>query len=116
MPTEVAISTTTLSAPEAFPFEKILDGKPDAKVQWLRTSTHGDGQLLTGMFTSQTCSVEYEFIGDESMHLLEGRITVEMVGGDTVTLNPGDIASFPKGAKSVWHIHGPMKKFFVISG
>ena len=31
-------------------------------------------------------------------------------------LHPGDIVSFPKGATSVWRVHKPFKKFFVISG
>jgi len=114
--TEVAVSTSSANDYVEFPFEVIHEGSPQAKVHWLRSSTHGEGQLLTGTFTAQPCSVGYEFIGDESLHLLEGRVTVEMEGGETVSLGPGDIASFPKGAKSVWHIHEPMKKFFVISG
>jgi uncharacterized cupin superfamily protein len=114
--TDVAVSTSTPDGYEDFPFEVIHEGKPEAKVHWLRSSTHGEGQLMTGIFTVEPCRVDYEFIGDESLHLLAGRVTVEMEGGGTVSLKPGDIASFPKGAKSVWHIHESMKKFFVISG
>jgi hypothetical protein len=101
---------------EPFPFEEVYEGEPDGKVHWLRQGSGGDGLLLTGMFTGQPCKVPYEFIGDESFHLMEGEVTIEVEGGDTVDLTPGDIASFPKGARSVWTIKSPMKKFFVISG
>jgi uncharacterized cupin superfamily protein len=100
---------------EPFPLDAV-EGEPNGQVNWLRQDTAGDGMLLTGMFTCNPAKVDYTFVGDESLHLMEGRITVEMEGGETVELKPGDVASFPKGARSVWHIHEPMKKFFVISG
>jgi uncharacterized cupin superfamily protein len=114
--TSAAVSGISPGDWEPFPFEDIQEGEPDGKVHWLRQGSGGDGVLLTGMFTAQPCKVGYEFIGDESLHLMEGEITVEVEGGDQVELQPGDIASFPKGARSVWTIKSPMKKFFVISG
>jgi uncharacterized cupin superfamily protein len=115
-PAKTAVTTDNPSDYEDFPLPDVIDGKPEGKVHWLRTSTEGDGQLLTGMFTAQPSKVNYEFVGDESLHLMEGRVTVEMSDGETVEMKAGDVASFPKGAKSVWTIHEPMKKFFVISG
>lgn len=100
---------------EPFPLDAI-EGEPNGQVNWLRQTTSGDGMLLTGMFTCDPAKIDYTFVGDESLHLLEGTITVEMEDGETVELQPGDTVSFAKGAKSVWHIHEPMKKFFVISG
>jgi uncharacterized cupin superfamily protein len=113
---KAAVSTDDPTQYEDFPLPDVLEGTPNGKVHWLRTSTGGDGQLLTGMFTAEPSKVNYEFIGDESLHHMQGRVTVEMDSGDTIDLRPGDVASFPKGAKSVWTIHEPMKKFFVISG
>jgi len=34
----------------------------------------------------------------------------------SVTLQPGNIASFPKGATSTWTVRRTLRKFFVISG
>jgi hypothetical protein len=110
------VSGVSPSEWEPFPFAEVHEGDPDGRVHWLRQESGGDGILLTGIFTAQPCKVPYEFIGDESFHLMEGEITVAVEGGDTVDLGPGDIASFPKGARSAWHIKSPMKKFFVISG
>jgi uncharacterized cupin superfamily protein len=110
-----AVTTDNPSDYEDFPLE-VIEGDPQGKVHWLRTSTGGDGQLLTGMFTAQPSKVKYTFIGDESLHLMEGRVTVEMEDGEQFTVSAGEVAAFPKGANSVWTIHEPMKKFFVISG
>ena len=96
--------------------ENVLYGTPNAKVQWLRTSTEGEGQLYTGLFMCEPCGVEDEYLGDESLYMIEGRMTVEVIGGESVSLKPGDVASFPKGTKTVTHVHEPIKKFFVISG
>lgn len=97
-------------------FEAVLDGDPDAKVAWLRTESSGDGVLYTGMFTAQPSTFRYHFSGDESFHLLDGDLDIAVDGGETVTLAPGDIASFPKGATSTWTLRAPLRKFFVISG
>ncbi|RDI73636.1 Cupin-type protein [Gaiella occulta] len=97
-------------------FEAVLEGDPDAKVAWLRTESGGEGVLYTGMFTAEPSTFRYVFGGDESFHVLDGDLDIAVDGGDTVTLAPGDIASFPKGATSTWALRAPLRKFFVISG
>ncbi len=97
-------------------FEAILEGDPAAEVAWLRTESGGEGMLYTGMFTAQPSTFRYVFGGDESLHVLDGDLDVAVDGGETVTLSPGDIASFPKGASSTWTLRAPLRKFFVISG
>lgn len=113
---ELSVSTEDLTLPEDYPLENVLYGTPAAKVQWLRTSTQGEGQLYVGVFTCEPCGVEDELLGDESVYMLEGSMTVEVIGGESVSLSAGDVASFPKGTKTVVHVHEPIKKFFVISG
>ncbi|MER5757293.1 cupin domain-containing protein [Streptomyces sp. NPDC002088] len=113
---EPPVANEDLSAPEDYPMKNVLYGTPDAKVQWLRTSTQGEGQLFTGIFMCRPCGLEDEYLGDESLYMIEGRMTVEVIGGESVSLKAGDVASFPRGTKTVCHIHEPIKKFFVISG
>jgi uncharacterized cupin superfamily protein len=113
---ELSVATEDLTIPEDYPLENVLYGTPAAKVQWLRQSTQGEGQLYVGIFTCDPCGVEDELLGDESVYMLEGRMTVEVIGGESVSLSAGDVASFPKGTKTVVHVHEPIKKFFVISG
>ncbi len=68
-----------------------------------------------GIFTGNPSTFPYTFSGDETFHVIEGDVTIE-VEHAAVDLHPGDIVSFPKGATSVWRVHKPFKKFFVISG
>jgi len=97
-------------------FDAVLQGEPDAGVAWLRTGAAGDGVLYTGMFVAQPSTFRYTFAGDESFHVIEGDLDISVDDGGMVTLRPGDIASFPKGARSPWTIRRPLRKFFVISG
>jgi len=112
-----AQSTVRAETPESYTgFDAILDGEPAARVGWLRTGSGGEGMLYTGMFTAQPSTFRYTFGGDESFHVLEGDLDIALDGGPVVTLGPGDIASFPKGATSTWTVRAPLRKFFVISG
>jgi uncharacterized cupin superfamily protein len=54
-------------------------------------------------------------MGDETLHVLEGRVTIEVDGLEPVELAAGDVVSFPKGLASTWEIHEPFKEFFVLS-
>lgn len=101
---------------EPFPIEGVIEGEPDGKVHWLRQDSGGEGMLLTGVFTGQPSRFPYVFGGDETFHVLEGRVTITVEGGESVEVSSGDIVSFAKGTVAEWHIHEPAKKFFVISG
>src|SRR3954453_22742364 len=112
-----AHSTVAAHAAESFTgFDAVLDGDPAARVAWLRTGSAGEGMLYAGMFTAQPSTFRYTFGGDESFHVLDGDFDIAIDGGPAITLRPGDIASFPKGASSTWTIRAALRKFFVISG
>lgn len=116
--TRIHVSTDAPTTWEPFevPSEDILEPEFKGEVHWLRQVSNGDGQLLTGIFTGTPSKFRYTFGGDETFHVIEGRVTIELDDGEKVTLVPGSIASFPKGASSTWTVHEPFRKFFVISG
>ncbi len=101
---------------EDFPIDGVVAGELKGRVHWLRQEGVGEGMLLTGIFTGEPSTFPYQYAGDETFHVIEGSVTIQMENGESVDLKPGDIASFPKGAKSTWVIHEPFRKFFVISG
>jgi uncharacterized cupin superfamily protein len=51
----------------------------------------------------------------ETIHVLEGRVTIEVADGPTIQLGPGDLASLPAGRETTWHITTPFKEFWVLS-
>jgi uncharacterized cupin superfamily protein len=60
---------------------------------------------------------DYTFPGDESFLLVSGAVRIELTdSGEAVHLEGGDVASFPKGTRSVWTVVKPLVKFTVVSG
>ncbi|MFO0424944.1 MAG: cupin domain-containing protein, partial [Planctomyces sp.] len=68
--------------------------------------------LFAGLWKHEAATFRYVFPGDETFHLLEGRVRIEVDGMPSVELQPGDIVSFPKGSSSTWTIHEEMTKFY----
>jgi uncharacterized protein len=103
---------------DAVDFEPMMvDGVPIGEVHWLRTEgSHGNQHEACLWRTDAPASYDYFFEGDESFHVLEGSVSIEVLGTDErVELKAGDLASFPKGTRSVWTFSEPFKKFTVIS-
>ena len=108
------IPVSSVNAQQYEPF--VHEGKPFGEVHWLRTESGGVGVLYAGLWSHDPATFRYVFPGDETFHLLEGRVRIQVDGLPAVDLEPGDIVSFTKGQASTWTISARMKKFFVISG
>jgi len=108
-------STVDASEFESFdlPDEDILDGRPNARIHWLRPEGHGS--QVAGVFRSEPAAFRYTWATDETIHVVEGSVRIEVDGGDTVELSVGGIASFTAGDRGVWHVLEPFCEFFVLS-
>jgi uncharacterized cupin superfamily protein len=59
---------------------------------------------------------DYAFEQNETIHVLEGGVVIDVEGGPTLDLGPGDVASFAAGGKATWRIaRTPFKELFVLS-
>lgn len=114
MATVRSIPVSSIAATDYEPF--MVEGEQVGTVHWLRTESGGEGVLYTGLWQCEPREIPYVFPGDETFHVLEGSVRIELEDGGSVDLKQGDIASFTKGQKSTWTITSPFKKFFVISG
>jgi uncharacterized protein len=101
---------------ESFPLPDVIEGHPDAQVHWLREEGSDGATLMAGVFTAQPSRFRYAFEIDETIHVLAGRVRIELDSSEVVELRPGDIASFPKGERATWEILEPLREFFVLSG
>lgn len=111
------IAKTNIAAthwePYPMPKESLVEGDPAATVHWARASGEGEPAYYAGVWTAEPSTFDYDFAMNETAHILEGHVVVSQKGGPTLDLRPGDVATFPKGAKTRWHVRERMKKVFV---
>jgi uncharacterized cupin superfamily protein len=113
---DLSIQSVTLPQGDFGPFpinpEWILEGRPTARGNVFLQSadkkiSHGGWECTAGRF-------QWVFAWDEFVHIVEGEVTIEEAGGKTVTLRRGDLAHFPKGLKTVWHVPNYVRKVFTL--
>ncbi|MGN6168391.1 MAG: cupin domain-containing protein [Solirubrobacteraceae bacterium] len=94
-----------------------IDREQVGEAHMLRTEgSHGNAHEACLWRTDAPARYEYFFSGDESFYVLEGSVSIELAEtGERIELKEGDVASFPKGTRSVWTFSEPFKKFTVIS-
>ena len=92
--------------------EWIIEGTPTARGTVLMQS---QDKLLSGGFWECTAGkFQWIFGWDEFVHILEGEVTIREEGGATHTLRAGDIAHFPLGLKTYWHVPNYVRKVFTL--
>jgi uncharacterized cupin superfamily protein len=113
-----AHETVLLSAIDAEAYEPFLVAdEPTGLVHWLRRP--GADGFSAGIYRVEPGSypdgtpVPYEFYVNETIHVIEGEVRIDMDDGSSMVLREGDIASFKQGSKSVWTFSAPFRKFFV---
>jgi uncharacterized cupin superfamily protein len=114
----VAPSEYVVHRAEAVEFQPmVIDGEQIGEAHELRTAgSHGNEHEACLWRTDAPARYDYLFCGDESFCVLEGSVSIELAEtGERIDLKAGDIASFPKGTRSVWTFSEPFKKFTVIS-
>lgn len=52
---------------------------------------------------------------DELFVVLSGRATIEVEGGPTLVVGPGDVAVLPEGAVTRWTVHETLRKVYQIT-
>jgi len=87
---------------------------PDVPGSEMHELVHADG-VWAGLtrFTSVDGPVPWTPSQRETIHVLEGEVTIEIADGPT--LKPGDLASLPAGLQATWHITAPFKELWMLS-
>ncbi|GAA3889351.1 hypothetical protein GCM10022381_34080 [Leifsonia kafniensis] len=110
---------TTFSASGAYDLAQAEPFKAGV-IQWVRKPGEGGrDDLGCGFWTVGPADapgpVEVVIHADETVHILEGRVRIEVADGPTHELTAGDVASFNAGTRTVWNIIEPTVEFFVYS-
>jgi uncharacterized cupin superfamily protein len=90
----------------------ILAGMPRITEHVVQTSP--DGRIIRGIWRITEGTVT-DVEQDEMFVVLEGRATIEVEGGATLEVGPGDIGILERGARTVWTIHEALRKVFQIT-
>ena len=91
----------------------IKEGNPVARGMIAMQSS--DKKVSSGTWSCQPGKFEWTFAWDEFVHVLEGEVDIIEDGSKQVlTLRAGDLAHFPLGTKTHWHVKEPIRKFFVV--
>lgn len=90
----------------------ILDGQPRARAKALASSR--DGLSRSALWDCTAGRFEWHFGADETVHILQGEVIVTCPTGTTTTLRTGDVAYFPAGISSVWHVPVYVKKLAIL--
>jgi uncharacterized cupin superfamily protein len=92
--------------------EDVLVGDPRARSHtWAvsddRTTTHWLWDCTAGTF-------KWWFAFDETVSIVEGRVTVHVEGEEPIVLHVGDAAYFPAGRWSIWTVDEYVRKHAVL--
>lgn len=90
--------------------------EPDPEVPGseVRELVHVDG-VWAGLtrFTAVDGPIPWTPPQRETIHVLEGEVTIEITGGPTLELKPGDLAFLPAGLETTWHVTPPFMELWV---
>jgi uncharacterized cupin superfamily protein len=93
-----------------------VEGELDMRFLELRNTTGPDGSVWAGIVTIEPVTIHYTFKGHETIHVLEGEVSIAVDGRTPLDLRAGDVASFIKGSRSTWEIKSALREFFVLTG
>ncbi|MDB5336675.1 MAG: hypothetical protein JWN70_2294 [Planctomycetaceae bacterium] len=110
------ILTATLPLGELSPMpinsEWIIEGLPMASGTILLQSA--DKKMSYGAWECTAGRFQWIFSWDEFVHIQEGEVIIHEEGSPTHHLRRGDLAHFPLGLKTVWHVPHYVRKVFTL--
>jgi len=89
----------------------IIDGDPKARSKRLATSEDGTSWIVTWSCTAGR--FHWHYFVDETVHVLSGGVVITDEKGRKRQLGPGDMAFFPTGTHSIWHVTNEVRKLAI---
>lgn len=86
----------------------IIEGNPQARSQRLAVSADGTASVVAWSCTAGRFNWHYTV--DEAAHFISGEVFVTDEKGSIRRLGPGDMAFFPAGSRSTWHVPVEVRK------
>ena len=93
---------------DPIPSHWIIEGCPEARSRRLAESA--DGTSSTMAWSCSTGRFHWHYAVDETLHIISGEVVVTDEKGRMRRLGPGDMAFFPAGSRSIWHVTVDVRK------
>jgi uncharacterized cupin superfamily protein len=88
---------------------QVVAGDPEVRLLAL----HDAADLGVGVW-QHGVGVSTDVEADEVFVVLSGQATVEVHGGPTLELGPGDVGLLPAGARTTWTVRETLRKVYVV--
>ena len=88
--------------------EWIIEGQPQARNQVLALSQ--DRMATTLVWDCTAGRFKWIYDTDETIHILEGAVSLTATDGSIKHLRAGDVVFFPAGSSATWEVHGYVRK------
>lgn len=86
----------------------VIEGNPQARNAIVSMSE--DRTACTVVWDCSGGKFNWYYDFDETVHFIEGSVTIDDGHGPARTLGPGDVIFFPAGSHAVWTVHGYIRK------
>ena len=91
--------------------EWVIDGSPTARNTVLARSA--DRTAMTMLWDCTAGSFCWHYDQDETVHIIEGGVTLTLPDGRIEALGPGDVVFFPAGSSATWRVDTYVRKLAV---
>lgn len=99
-------------APAPVPRQWVRSGEPTATATHLWKSD--DGTASTVLWECTAGIFDWHYGEEETVHVIEGEVFVEVDGAPRYRLGPGDTALFRAGARAVWTVPERVRKVAIL--
>jgi uncharacterized protein len=72
-----------------------------------------EGDALAVGIWQHSAGVSTDVEADEVFVVLSGRATIEVDGGPTLEVGPGDVGMLPAGIRTRWTVHQTLRKVYL---
>jgi uncharacterized cupin superfamily protein len=88
---------------------QVVEGAPVVR----SLALHDADDLGVGIW-QHSVGVSIDVEADEVFVVLSGRATIEVEGGPSLEVGPGDVGLLPAGASTRWTVHETLRKIYVV--
>jgi uncharacterized cupin superfamily protein len=111
MPTIAAFDTQLELQDSPIRTHWIVKGRPQARNHVLFRSS--DKSSWTMLWDCSAGEFNWHYSFDETIHFLEGSVTITLEGAEPQTFGPGDVIFFPAGVVAHWRVDQYVRKLAV---